>query len=175
MLLCISEVSTDAGCAEWLRVAGVFTRAPYLLFLAGTFFMWSVLIRWLLAVKTLAGLVCLSCVCLAGYLFMVVVCLVYIRSCIKAHNRIHEFEGLHLSQSEAQEDVEAWWKQNATIAGTLPDCLDALAGKLTHPNLVINLDGISKERVAMHYHKLRTESIGITLSPSELYQLSLQH
>ena len=175
MLLCISEVSTDAGCAEWLRVAGVFTRAPYLLFLAGTFFMWSVLIRWLLAVKTLAGLVCLSCVCLAGYLFMVVVCLVYIRSCIKAHNRIHEFEGLHLSHSEAQEDVEAWWKQNATIDGTLEDCLDALAGKLTHPNLVINLDGISKERVAMHYHKLRTESIGITLSPSELYQLCLQH
>lgn len=119
-------------------------------------------------------------ICITGYLSLVVVCFVYVRSCIKAHNRINEFKDLHLSEKDAEEDVKKWWKWNehAKTDGTLSDCLDALAGKHTKSALVISLDGISKERVAMYYYKLRAESIGIKVSESklelELYQLCLQ-
>ena len=197
MLLCVGELSTDAGCTEWLKRAGIFVRAPYFLLLSATLFVYAVLLRWVLAVKTLPGLICVSVSCITGYLSYAVVCFVYVRSCIKAHNRIHDFEDLNLSEDHAREDVEAWWKQNVKTAGTLKDCLHALDGKLTssqsglwpcitkaflgieqESTLVISLDGISKERVAMHYYKLRAESIGIKVSESklelELYQLCSQ-
>ena len=178
VLLCVGELSTDAGCAEWLKRVGHVTRAPYLLSLSACAFTASVIVRWALSVKTLLGLIVLSVMCLTGLVLVVGICNVYIAGCIRAHNRIHEFEDLNLSQSEAQEDVEAWWKQNAKIDGTLQDCLNALAGLLKDPEkkhtLVISLNGISKQQVALHYHKLRAESLGITLLASELYNLSLQ-
>lgn len=191
MLLCVGELSTDAGCAEWLERAGFFARAPYFLLVSGTIFSYAVVLRWVLAVKTLTGLFCVSVTCITWYLSGAVVCFVYVRSCIKAPNRINEFKDLHLSEKDAEEDVKTWWKwnENAKTDGTLSDCLDALAGKHTssesalwpckqESTLVISLDGISKERVAMHYYKLRAESIGIKVSESklelELYQLCLQ-
>jgi len=213
MLLCVGELSTEAGCAEWLKRAGSFARAPYIMLVSGTLFVCVVILRWILAVKTLPGLICVSVTCGGGCISVAMVCFVYVRSCIKAHNRVHEFEALHLSEKDAEEDVKKWWKwnENAKTDGTLSDCLDALAGKLTssqsglwpciskvlpcitkvlpcitkvlcasepESTLVISLDGISKERVAMHYYKLRAESIGIKVSESklelELYKLCLQ-
>ena len=180
MLLCVGELSTDAGCAEWLERAGFFARAPYLFQVSASFFVYAKILRWVLGVKTLIGLFCVIFICITGYLTLVVVCFVYVRSCIKAHNRINEFKDLHLSEKDAEEDVKKWWKwnENAKTDGTLSDCLDALAGKHTKSALAISLDGISKERVAMYYYKLRAESIGIKVSESklelELYQLCLQ-
>ena len=194
MLLCVGELSTEAECAEWLKRAGSFARAPYLMLVSGILFVCAVVLRWILAVKTLPGLIGVIFACGTGCLSVYVVCFVYVMSCIKAHNRVHEFGAPHLSEKDAEEDVKKWWKwnENAKTDGTLSDCLDALAGKLTssqsslwpcstkvfRSTLVISLVGISKERVAMHYYKLRAESIGIKVSESkvelELYQLCLQ-
>jgi len=183
MLFCVGELSTDAGCAEWLERlerAVFFARAPYFFQVCASFFAYAAILRWVLTVKTLPGLLGVSVIVTTGYLSFVVVSFVYVRSCIKAHNRINEFKNLHLSEKDAEEDVKKWWKwnENAKTDGTLSDCLDALAGKHTKSALAISLDGISKERVAMHYYKLRAESIGIKVSESklelELYQLCLQ-
>ena len=153
-------------------------RLFLVLHLSAWAFVFAVIVRWTLAVKTLLGLIVLIFICLTGLVVSWYVPYSYVVACIRAHNRIHEFEDLNLSQSEAQEDVEAWWKQNAKIDGTLQDCLDALAGLLIDQDekhtLVISLNGISKQQVALHYHKLRAESLGITLLASELYNLSLQ-
>ena len=176
--LCVGELSTDAGCAVWLKSVGHVIRAPFVLHLSAWAFTFAVIVRWTLAVKTLLGLIVLIFICLTGLVLSWCVPYFYVAGCIRAHNRIHEFEDLNLSQSEAQEDVEAWWKQNAKIDGTLQDCLNALAGLLIDQDekhtLVISLNGISKQQVALHYHKLRAESLGITLLASELYNLSLQ-
>ena len=180
MLFCVGELSTDAGCAEWLERAGFFARAPYFFQVSASFFVYAAILRWVLAVKTLPGLLGVSVIVTTGYLSFVVVSFIYVRSCIKAHNRINEFKDLHLSEKDAEEDVKKWWKwnENAKTDGTLSDCLDALAGKHTKSALAISLDGISKERVAMYYYKLWAESIGIKVSESklelELYQLCLQ-
>ena len=176
MLLCVGEVSSDKGCQEFMRRVGHGTRGPYLLFMSGCFFAIPASIRYAAGIKTLAGLVLLFLVGCIMVFIIIAVSYWYVQACIRTHNRINEFSDLHLSQEEAQEDVEAWFRQTPK-GGTLEDCLQDLAGVLENKDssqLIIGLDGISTQRVAMHYHKKNAETIGLSLSQSELYQLARQ-
>lgn len=178
MLLCVGEISTDSGCEEFLRRVGTGTRAPYLLFMTGCMFAIPAALRYAVTIKTLPGLVILGLV-IAGMSFLIeAVAYFYVSACIQAHNRINEFGELSLSNKEAQEDVAEWFAKNGENGGALQECLQDLAGflvdKSKNSELIINLDNLARQRVAMQYHKLRAESVGITLSPSELYNLSCQ-
>lgn len=178
MLLCVGEISTDSGCEEFLRRVGKGTRAPYLLFMTGCMFAIPAALRYAVSIKTLPGLVILAVVIAGMSLLIECVSYFYVSACIQAHNRINEFGELSLSNKEAQEDVAKWFEKNGEAGGAVQECLQDLAGYLVdksqNSELIINLDSLSRQRVAMQYHKLRAESVGISLPPSELYNLSCQ-
>ncbi|CAE7301830.1 unnamed protein product [Symbiodinium microadriaticum] len=179
MLLCLGELGTDAGCEEFLRRVGHMTRAPYTLFVAGAFIgTVPSAVRYVLTVKTLPGLILVLIVIVT----MTILCLVYtysyVAGCVRAHNCINEFEELSLSNSEAQQDVETWFEKSGKTRGSVEDCLLDLSGIVVNPSqnseLIVNLDSFSRQCVALHYHKLRAESLGIALSQTDLYNLSCQ-
>ena len=122
------------------------TRAPYLLFMLGCSFAIPAGMRYVASIKTLGGLVGLLLV--LGIMSWVVIAVSYwyVQACIRAHNRINEFGDLNLSQNEAQQDVEAWFRQNEKKGGTLEECLQDLAGiqvdQASSSELIIFLDGI---------------------------------
>ncbi|CAK9085669.1 Uncharacterized protein SCF082_LOCUS40570 [Durusdinium trenchii] len=163
LLLCVGELSTDTGCEEFLRKVGRGTRAPYLLFMAGCAFAVPAVVRYAVSSRTLPGLI-IVCLVLLVMSFMVIgFSYFYVSACIRAHNRINEFEELNLSNSEAQQDVEAWFERNGKTGGAVQDCIQDLSGvfeeKAQNSELIINLDNLSQQRVAMHYHKLRAASV----------------
>eukprot|EP00438_Fugacium_kawagutii_P031549 Skav227281 [mRNA] locus=scaffold4796:8241:8828:+ [translate_table: standard] len=176
-LLCVGEVATDSGCEDFLRRVGKATRAPYILFMVGCVFAVPAIVRYVVSCKTLAGLIILLLVVGALAFFCVAMAYVYVAGCTRVHNRINEFQDLNLSNAEAQQDVEAWF-ENTQHGAHVQDCLLDLCGivedKIANSELIIPLDTVSKQRVALHYHKLRSESVGITLPAAELYKLSCQ-
>lgn len=174
MLLCVGELGTDMGCEEYLRGIGHSTRAPYLLFMAGCGFAIPAGARYACTIKTLPGLIILGLI-LGSMSFMVMrFSYIYVSSCIKAHNKINEFSDLNLSHQEAQDDVEAWFKHSEKSGGTIQDCLHDLSAMIQNKDseVIVGLDGISTQRVSLLFHKMRAESLGISLSPSDLYRLS---
>ena len=88
---------------------------------------------------------------------------------MRAHNTICEFEELHLSPLEAEDDVKEWFKQNQK-GGALQDCLQDLAA--SNGKFIITLDSSSQQHVAMNFHNLKAESVGLSMSPAELYKIS---
>ena len=77
-------------------------------------------------------------------------------------------QDLHLSLSEAEEDVNTWFQHNK--GGTLQECLKDMA--VRHNKLIISLDQSSQQHVTMYYHKKQAESVGIPLSPADLYRVA---
>ena len=61
------------------------------------------------------------------------------------------------------------WFQNSK-GGSFQDCLKDMAAR--HGKLIICLDQSSQEHVAMYYHKKKAESVGIPLSPADLYRVA---
>jgi len=176
MLLCLGELSTDAGCEESLRRVGHMTRAPYTYFVTGSVFgTIPAAVRYVLTIKTLPGLILLLMVIVISTILCLVYTYSYVAGCVRAHNCINEFEELSLSNSEAQQDVETWFEKSGKTRGSVEDCLLDLSGIVVNQSqkseLIINLDSFSRQCVAMHYHKLRAESLGITLSQTDLYNL----
>eukprot|EP00438_Fugacium_kawagutii_P031722 Skav215984 [mRNA] locus=scaffold4378:65161:68471:+ [translate_table: standard] len=177
-LLCVAEVATDSGRQDFMRRVGKATHAPFMLFLVGGAFVFPAMVRYAVSCKTLAGrLIVLILVIVVMFFFFVAMNYFYVAGCTRVHNRINEFQGLNLSNAEAQQDVEAWFEKNQHGAH-VEDCLLDLCGiiedKKANSELIIPLDTVSKQRVALHYHKLCSESVGITLPATELYKLSRQ-
>jgi len=83
---------------------------------------------------------------------------------------MNEFEDLNLTVNQAEEDVHAWFAQNAN-PGTLQDCLLDLAAT-NDKGSVIPLDAVSQQRVAMHFHKKYAEMIGVPLTSIDLYRMA---
>ncbi|CAE6970657.1 hypothetical protein AK812_SmicGene35236 [Symbiodinium microadriaticum] len=168
LLLCIGEIESDAGSVEFLRRVGGATRVPYLFWWNGGLFVFPVVVRYLCVVKTLGGLIVLILSIVVPASLILLALNHYVRCCMTTHNCINEFEDLHLSPSEAEEDVNTWFQHSQ--GGGLQDCLQDMA--LRHGKLVVCLDRISQQHVAMYYHKKQAENVGIPLSPAELYRLS---
>lgn len=177
-LLCVGEVASDNGCEDWMRRVGKATRAPYILFVVGCVFtVFPGVVRFAVNCKTLAGLILLLLVIVGMNFAGVAINYIYVAGLTRVHNQINEFGELNLSDTEAQQDVEAWFEKNQHGAH-VQDCLLDLCGivedKKANSELIIPLDTVSKRRVALHYHKLCSESVGITLPAAELYKLGCQ-
>jgi len=177
MLLCVGEVQTEMGCHVYLKNIGFMSRMPYLCFLMGCLFAVASALRFMVTPKTPGGLVALGLVCLFLVMGMFFGAPVLIQAAIKAHNTIHEYEDLRLSLSEAEEDVECWFSHNPD-GGPLRDCLQELGCFVQHQNrscdVILPLDSISEHRVAYYFHKKQAETLGITLSPMDLYRLATE-
>ncbi|CAJ1386670.1 unnamed protein product [Effrenium voratum] len=169
-LLCVGEIETDTGVEEFLRNIGSGTRIPYLFWWNGAFFVIPCAVRFTLSCKTLGGLIVM---CLIELILLILVScgsVHWVRSCISGHNTVHEFEELQLSLQEAEEDVNAWFAHNQN-PGALQDCLLDLAG-LSDGKVMISMDTVSQQRVAMCFHKKHAEVIGVPLSPPDLYRMA---
>ncbi|CAE7248089.1 unnamed protein product [Symbiodinium microadriaticum] len=177
MLLCVGEVQTEMGCHVYLKNIGFMSRMPFLCFLMGCLFAVASGLRFIVTPKTPGGLVVLGLVVLFLIAGMFFGSPVLIQAAIKAHNVIHEYEDLRLSLSEAEEDVECWFSHNPD-GGPLTDCLQELGCFVQHQNracdVILPLDSISEHRVAYFFHKKQAETLGITLSPIDLYRLSTE-
>ena len=102
--------------------------------------------------KTLGGLIALALGMLLIALLIAFTCDFFVRCCIRAHNSINEFEELHLSDAQVQEDVDAWFAHNPKRR-TLDACVADLSGLAPTTSLLIKLDGISQQRVAVSFHR----------------------
>jgi hypothetical protein len=161
---------------------------PYMFFGCGSLFMFASFVRWLFVLQTLGGLVASLVIGLTMGLFAFWVCIAYVRCCLQASDYAGESGklSLHLSQKEAEQDVEKWF-EIAPGGGTLESCLDALATvypnrvdsrgpamgfsekSMANKNMIIGLDGISELRVAIEYHRQRARIAGLELSGADLY------
>ena len=169
-LLCVGEIETDAGVEEFLRNIGSGTRIPYLFWWNGAFFVIPCAVRFTLSCKTLGGLIVMCLIELILLILATLSSVHWVRSCISGHNTVHEFEELQLSLSEAEEDVNAWFAHNQN-PGALQDCLLDLAGH-SEVKVMISMDTVSQQRVAMCFHKKHAEIIGVPLSPPDLYRMA---
>jgi len=168
LLLCIGEIESDSGSVEFLRRVGSGTRVPYLFWWNGAVFVFPTIVRYVCSCKTIGGLIFLILSIVILSLLILLPLNHYVRCCLCTHNCINEFEDLHLSQSEAEEDVNTWFQH--CKGGGLEDCLQDMAAR--HGKLVVCLDRISQQHVAMYFHKKQAESVGIPLSPAELYRVA---
>ena len=170
ILLCAGEISTDAGVEEFLRQVGSGTRIPYLFWWNGSLFVIPAATRYLLFCRTLPGFITMA-TCMATVLSLIIAAGIhYVRSCTRTHNVMNEFEDLNLTVNQAEEDVHAWFAQNAN-PGTLQDCLLDLAAT-NDKGSVIPLDAVSQQHVAMHFHKKYAEMIGVPLTSIDLYRMA---
>ncbi|CAE7699056.1 unnamed protein product [Symbiodinium sp. CCMP2456] len=167
LLLCIGEIESDAGSVEFLRRVGGATRVPYLFWWNGAVFVFPTMVRYICSCKTLPGLIMLILCIVVPAILILLALNYYVRCCMTTHNCINEFEDLHLTQSEAEEDVNTWFQH--CKGGGLEDCLQDM--NVRHGRLVVCLDRISQQHVAMYYHKKQAENVGVPLSPAELYRL----
>ncbi len=63
------------------------------------------------------------------------------------------------------------WVRAKANPGALQDCFLDLAAT-NDKGLVIPLDAVSQQRVAMHYHKKYAEMIGVPLTSLDLYRMA---
>mmetsp|Transcript_121837 Transcript_121837/g.215605 ORF Transcript_121837/g.215605 Transcript_121837/m.215605 type:complete len:158 (-) Transcript_121837:69-542(-) len=95
------------------------------------------------------------------------------RAFLRTANTLAEFDELHLHTKDAQHDVDLWFNHTPT-GGSLDACMHALGAEVISEGcrVVVGLNSISKEKVAMCYHRKKAEIMGVELSNSELYQIS---
>lgn len=188
VLLILTVLSDDVSSCIYDQLSGIYGRMPYMFFGGGSLFMLASFIRWLFVIQTLGGLVASSAIGLSIGMFAFWVCIAYVRCCLQAGGYAQESSkpSLHLSQQEAEQDVEKWF-ETAPGGGTLESCLDGLAAvypnrvdsrglvmgfsekNMANKNMVIGLDGISALRVAIEYHRQRARIAGLELSGADLY------
>eukprot|EP00439_Symbiodinium_sp_Y106_P038030 s2927_g4.t1 len=116
----IATVESDSGSVEFLRRVGSGTRVPYLFWWNGAVFVFPTIVRYVCSCKTIGGLIFLILSIVILSLLILLPLNHYVRCCLCTHNCINEFEDLHLSQSEAEEDVNTWFQHCKGGYGSAP-------------------------------------------------------